>query len=235
MKKIIIVSLFFISNLTFSQILNQYKYAIVPEKYSFQKSKNEYNLNELTKSAMRKYGFEPYFETEILPKDISNDNKVYVDVLDNSTMIYTKLIVVLRDYTNNVLFRSAEGKSKEKEYSESYEECFRQAMKSFDILKHQYNPTQVIDVEVKTLENLNINSVLIPYIANKINNGFKLFDGNQILRFVIYETSNPNVFILNTAGCERQTGVLIHKKDDLYSLEYYVDGKLIKETINILF
>ncbi len=235
MKKIIILSLFFISNLIYSQILNQYKYALVPEKFDFLSEKNQYQLNDLTKAAMRKYGFEPYFETEILPKDISNENKVYVDVLENSTMIYTKLSVVLRDYTNNVLFRSAEGKSKEKDFSEAYEECFRQAMKSFDILKHQYNPTQINDIEVESIEYQNINSVLTPYKADKISNGFKLFDGNQILRFIIYETSNPNVFILNTTGCKRQTGVLIRKQDDTFSLEYYSDGKLVTEVLNILF
>lgn len=235
MKKIIFLLTLVISNLTFSQVLNQYKYAIVPEKYSFQKNKNDYNFNELTKAAMRKYGFEPYFETEILPKDISNDNKIYVDVLDNSSMIYTKLIVVLRDYTNNVLFRSAEGKSKEKDYSESYEECFRQAMKSFDVLKHQYIPNQVVDIEVKTSENQNVNFVLITYNAIKIPNGFKLFNGDQVVKFLIYETSNPNIFIVNSTDEKNQIGVLIHKKNDSYSFEYYLNGKLNKEIINMLF
>jgi hypothetical protein len=235
MKKIIFLLVFTISNLTLSQSLNRYKYAIVPEKYSFQKNKNDYNLNELTKAAMRKYGFEPYFETEILPKDISNENKVYVDVLEKSSMIYTKLIVVLRDYTNNVLFRSADGKSKEKEFSEAYEECFRQAMQSFDILKHQYLPNQIADIDVKTSENQNINSVLIPYSANKIANGFKLLNGDQGFKFVIYETSNPNIFIVNTPDEKNQIGVLIHKQNDSYSFEYYTNGKLNKEIINILF
>lgn len=235
MKKIIFLIALVFSSFAFSQTLNQYKYAIVPEKYSFQKNKNDYNLNELTKAAMRKYGFEPYFETEILPKDISNDNKVYVDVLENSSMIYTKLIVVLRDYTNNVLFRSTEGTSKEKEFSEAYEECFRQAMKSFDILKHQYNSNQVVDIEVKVSENQNINSVLIPYNANKIANGYNLFHRKQGLKFVIYETTNPNIFIVNTPDKKNQIGVLIHKQNDSYSFEYYTNGKLNKEIINILF
>ena len=235
MKKVILIFFVLISSFIFSQTLNQYKYAIVPEKYPFQKNKNDYNFNELTKAAMRKYGFEPYFETEILPKDISNDNKIYVDVLENSSMIYTKLIVVLRDYANNVLFRSAEGTSKEKEFAEAYEECFRQAMKSFDVLEHQYIRNQVADIDVKNIENENVISVLIPYSANKITSGFKLFNGDKGLEFVILETSNPNVYIVNSSEGKNQIGVLIHKQNDSYSLEYYTDGKLIKEIINILF
>lgn len=235
MKKIIFLLVFFISNLTFSQILNQYKYVIVPEKFSFQGKKNDYNLNELTKAAMRKYGFEPYFETEILPKDITNDNKVYVDILENNSMIFTKLIVVLRDYTNKILFKSAEGKSKEKEFSEAYEECFRQAVKSLDILKHQYSEINVPEIEPKSIVDKTAYEISIPYRANKTSNGFKLFDGNLILKYLLLETSNPNIFIVNSSDGKYLFGVLIHQQNDSYSLEYYVDRNLVKEAINILF
>ena len=234
MKKLLFLIVFIISNLGFSQILNQYKYAIIPEKYLFQKNKNDYNLSELTKAALRKYGFEPYYDSEILPKDISNDNKVYVDVLENSTMIYTKLIVVLRDYTNNVLFRSAEGKSKEKEFDEAYEECFRQAVKSLDIIKHQFIPTLSKVTNTITASNENVYALAILYHALKISNGFKLFE-NGIFKYAILETSNPNIFFVNTKDDNIPKGILIQKSDGLYSLEYYIDGTLIKLPVNILF
>lgn len=234
MKKLIFLIVCLITNFTFAQVLNQYKYAIVPEKYSFQKNKNDYNLNELTKAAMRKYGFNPYFEAEILPKDISNDNKLFVDVLENSSMIYTKLIIVLRDYTNNVLFRSAEGTSKEKEFSVAYEECFRQAMKSFDVLKHQYQDESIKEV-FKNVQNQT--STLIDFSCNakKISNGYMLFNEKGEALYTIYYSSNSNIFFIDTATVNIVKGILIYKKDSLYSYEYYQDNKLFIKNINILF
>ncbi len=232
MKKIIVLILFLISGLSFGQTLNNFKYALVPEKYDFLKEKNQYQLNDLTKAAMRKYGFESYFVTEVLPKDITNENKLYVDVLENSSMIYTKLIIVLRDYTNNVLFRSAEGKSKEKDFNDAYNEAFRQAMKSFEILNHQYSENKIPEIEKPII---NQNSILIPYSAQKTENGYRVYHRNEGLKFLIYETSNPNIFIATKTDSQNLTGVLIHKTNDLYSFEYYLNDKLFKESINIIF
>ncbi len=234
MKKIIVLILFLIGGLSFGQTLNNFKYALVPEKFDFLKEKNQYQLNDLTKAAMRKYGFESYFVTEILPKDINNENKLYVDVIENSSMIYTKLIIVLRDYTNNILFRSAEGKSKEKDFNDAYNEAFRQAIKSFEVIKHQYSEIKTIDFE-KPIINQNENSILIPYSSQKTENGYKLYHGNDGLKFLIYQTSNPNIFIATKTDSQNQTGVLIHKSDGLYSFEYYINNKLFKESINIIF
>ncbi len=230
MKKIIFLVVFLVSNLTFSQILNQYKYAIVPEKYSFQKSKNDYNLNELTKAAMRKYGFEPYFETEILPKDISNENKFYVDVLENSSIIYTKLTIVLRDYTNNVLFRSAEGKSKEKDFAEAYEECFRQAIKSFDQANFIQKMNSQFPVKADVVKMPDNKPKPSFYIAKIINNGYDLSVENQF-KFILKNSSKKEIFI---ATKNFVTG-LVMKIDDEWFFEYYINENLVLEKINIVF
>lgn len=235
MKKLTILIFFWIIGFSFGQNLNNYKYALVPEKFDFLKEKNQYQLNDLTKAAMRKYGFESYFVTEILPKDISNENKLYVDVLENSSMIYTKLTIVLRDYTNNVLFSSLEGKSKEKDFNEAYNEAFRKAIKSFETLKQEYSENKTHEIE-KSNSTENKIEIVFSLISKKTQNGYSLLeDKSNRIKFTILETSNPNIYIATKLDTQNQNGVLIHKSNDLYSFEYYNNDKLFKESINVIF
>jgi hypothetical protein len=117
MKKTLFLIFFLASSLGFAQSVNDYKYAIVPSKFEFLKDKDQYRLNTLTKMLMEKYGFVTYFDTDILPTEVaeSNCNNVYVDVQNTGNMFSTKLIVVLKDCKNAILFTSLEGKSREKE------------------------------------------------------------------------------------------------------------------------
>ena len=114
MKKVLFLILFLTTSLGFSQSLNDYKYAIVPSKFEFLKEKDQFRLNTLTKLLMEKYGFVTYFDSDVLPSEVAenNCNKVYVDVKSNGNLFVTKLTVVLKDCKNVVLFSSSEGKSR---------------------------------------------------------------------------------------------------------------------------
>ena len=120
MKNYLVVAMFLVSGMSISQKLNAFKYAIIPEKFSFLKEKNQFNLNELLKFGMIKYGFEPFYDTDILPNDLSNENKVLVDVLQNNSIFSTNVTIVLKDFKNNILHTSIEGKSREKNLDVSY-------------------------------------------------------------------------------------------------------------------
>ena len=151
MKKYLFLLFVLTSYSGFSQSINDYKYAIVPSKFSFLKEPNQYRLNMLTKLLMEKYGFVTYLDTDVLPTEVANQNcnKVYVDVLKGGNMFVTKLTVVLKDCKNNILYTSAEGKSREKEYNVAYNEAFREAFKSFDNLGYKYSeksPTTFINI-----------------------------------------------------------------------------------------
>ena len=61
MKKIAFLFLL-ITSLSFSQNLNDYKYALVPSKFSFLRETNQYNLNVMTKLFMEKYGFVTFMD-----------------------------------------------------------------------------------------------------------------------------------------------------------------------------
>ena len=60
---------------TFSQTkLNDYKYVIVPNSFDFLKSKDQYQLNSLTKFLLNKNGFTAIMEDEIFLQDLSQEH-----------------------------------------------------------------------------------------------------------------------------------------------------------------
>ncbi|RTY88491.1 hypothetical protein [Flavobacterium sp. GT3R68] len=247
MKKYLVVLLVLTSGLGFSQSINDYKYAIVPSKFAFLKEKDQYRMNTMTKMFMEKYGFVTYFGTDILPAEVAdqNCNKVYVDVESHGTMFMTKLNVVLKDCKNNVLFTSAEGKSKEKAYQIAYNQALREAFSSFDALGYKYNGsvTSVETVVVKTTnDGATIKKEVVPVNANTSNggaalfaqpieNGFQLIDSAPKVVLKIYNTSVKEIYI---AEGNQGKGILYFKNAD-WIFEYYVGGKLMSETFKVKF
>ncbi len=221
MKKYIIIAILVISGISFAQKLNAYKYAIVPEKLTFLKQKNQYNLNELLKFGMQKYGFETFYESDILPDDISNDNKVYVDVLENNSIFSTKVTIVLKDFKNNILFTSNEGKSLDKSLEIAYNFALRDAINSLSSLKHVYTN----NIQVSNLFESNV-----VYQAKSITNGYELFLDNNLI-YKILKTSNKDFYKANKG--ELQGTMFL--KDNQYYFEYYSNDVLITEKLLIKF
>lgn len=248
MKKYLIV-LLLVSSFGFGQNLNEYKYALVPAKFSFLKEVNMYNLNVLTKLYMQRYGFETYFDNETFPADFAsnNCNKVFIDVINNSNVFTTKLSVVIKDCKNTILFTSGEGKSNEKEYNVAYNLALREAFDNFTVLKnHKYvntekkvEDTKVAVVETKSespkaQETKNSIQYSEPLFAKPFGeNGFQLLTNNtNVPQYVmtIYKTSSSDCYI---ASKEDNSGVLIKKMSNWF-FEYYKDGKLISQPILIV-
>ena len=239
MKKILIL-LLLISTVGFAQNLNEYKYAMVPVKFSFFKEPNLYGLNLLTKLYMEKYGFETYYDTDIFPADFANNNfnKIFINVIENNSLFTTKLSIVIKDYKNNILFISQEGKSNEKEYKVAYNLALREAFDNFSILKsHKYQ--QNTRIEENSIENSKLDvGETTSEISNsnlsvvKTENGFDLYNVDKKIVLTAKNTSVKNIFIA-IAGNER--GILQKGKDDVWYFEYYREGskKLISE--NLLF
>ncbi|MET0760215.1 MAG: hypothetical protein ABWZ56_07330 [Flavobacterium sp.] len=256
MKKYIVLLLLLASSIGFSQSINDYKYAIVPEKFSFLKEKDQYRMNTLTKMFMEKYGFETYFDTDILPDEVSsqNCNKVFVDVLSNGNMFMTKLTVVMKDCKNNVLFTSSEGISREKEFKISYNQALREAFNSFGALGYKYNGTvtdiqtvivkttndgsaikqEIIPAKNQKTEEINSNSNFsnsAAVFAQPIENGFQLVDSAPKVILKIFNTSVKDVFI-----AENNQGIgILYLKNENWIFEYYAAGKLIIEAFKIKF
>lgn len=243
MKKFLIVFLLLAFSFSFAQSINDYKYAVVPSKFSFLKENDQYRLNTLTKMFLEKHGFTAYLDSDVMPEELinMNCNKVYVDVISVGGFINTKLQVVIKDCKKNVLFTSLEGKSKEKEYQIAYNQALRAAFQSFDALNYKYSPKEEILLAPKQSQVIENNSMKVaPYqapnkdhqlIAKPIVNGFELLDSDAKVVMKIYKTSNPVFF---TAIKKAVQGILI-SKDGQWHFEYYENDNLISEVFEVKF
>ena len=246
MKKVLFLLLFLAASLSFSQSLNDYKYAIVPSKFEFIKEKDQYRLNTLTKLLMEKYGFITYFDTDILPNEVveNNCNKVYVDVKSNGNLFVTKLTVVLKDCKNAVVFTSIEGRSREKELQVAYNQALREAFSSFEKLDYKYsgksnvNSNVNVNSSVNSINNNNSN-VKVPILNQNLfakplgANLFQLLTnetGIPNLVLTIAKTNNPSIFIVEEA---MRQGV-VYKNNNEWIFDYYENEKLISEKLNIV-
>ena len=255
MKKCILFALLFFFSFSFAQTLNEYKYALVPSKFTFLKEKDDYRLNTLTKLLMEKYGFTSYLDSDVLPDEVlsTNCNKVYVDVINSSNFLTTKLKVVLKDCKGSILFTSPEGISREKEYKVAYSLALRMAFDNFNVLKtHNFQPSQKSlemigeksSSELSKTENSKIDETKLgislsePLFAKPLShpltgNGFQLLTNNtNIPQYVmtIYKTSSPDCFIV----AKENIGGVLFRKAGTWFFEYYKDNKLVSEQISIV-
>lgn len=234
MKKVLFLLLILSTSLSFSQSLNDYKYAIVPSKFEFIKEKDQYRLNTLTKLLMEKYGFIAYFDNDILPKEVAenNCNKVYVDVNSNGNLFVTKLTVVLKDCKNTVVYTSVEGRSREKELQVAYTQALREAFSSFDKLEYKYSGDSNVNANANSkvkVQNINQNLFAKPLGSNLIQ---LLTNDTDIPNLVltIAKTNNPLIYIVEEA---MRTGVL-YKNNNEWIFDYYENEKLFSEKLNIV-
>jgi hypothetical protein len=241
MKKYLVLFLM-ISFVGVAQNLNEYKYAILPSKFSFLKEENAHNLNVLTKMYLQKYGFETYFNNEEAPDEFiqSNCNKIFVDVAESSNIFITKLKVTIKDCKGAILATSDIGTSKEKEYRVAYNESLRMAFDNFTELKsHQYQPNfkkvelsnEIVSEAVKGSSQETTSEVLNRKLSVvTTENGFDLYSVESKLVLSAKVTSLKNVYIA-VAGVEK--GVLLKGYDGLWYFEYYREGskKLISENL----
>lgn len=141
MKRYVLILFLLLSFSAYSQnTIDNYKYAVVPKRFSFLKQDDQYSLNSLTKGLLEDKGFTVYFDNE-LPSEVAN-NKCQVlnaDVLENSGMFTTNLTLLLKDCQGNILFKSKEGKSREKEYGLAYRVALRDAFTSLNKISHTGN------------------------------------------------------------------------------------------------
>ncbi|HEY5687817.1 MAG TPA: hypothetical protein VIS27_05865, partial [Yeosuana sp.] len=89
----VLMALAFISS-AFSQTnLNNYKYVIVPNKYEFLKTINQYKLNDLTKFLFEKYGFSTLMEGDNYPDDLIADTCLALksNLIEDSKLFKTQL------------------------------------------------------------------------------------------------------------------------------------------------
>jgi len=144
-KRSLLLVLVIIANTVVAQrSLNNYKYVIVPKKYDFLKSEDQYQVNSLTKFLFKKEGFESLFDNESKPQELAINPclGLIAGVKNNSNMFTNKLVIELVNCKNEIIVTSEEGKSKQKDYKKGYQEALRNAFKSISSLNYKYNPVK---------------------------------------------------------------------------------------------
>jgi len=257
MKKALVLLAILFSGFCFAQsdIINNYKYVIIPEKFSFLKEPNKYNLNTLTKMVFEKYGFTVFYTNEQLPPDLAFNKcgALYGDLVDDSGFLSTSITILLKDCSGKVVYTSLKGRSKEKEFKKAYYESLREAAASMAALNYKYNGTPIVPAGQPTSETASVPTTPItpqttatatpatsitPTIVNEsqlfaqpIANGYQLVDTTPKVVARLYKTSQADYY---SAQGEGKTGV-IFKKGNEWFFEYYVNDKLVTEKLNIKF
>jgi hypothetical protein len=244
MKRFLLLIILFALNLTVAQSVNDYKYVIIPAKFDAFNDPNKYNLNVNTKLLLQKYGFEVFMIEDELPAEIANNRckALFANVIEDKSFMVTKLKIVLKDCKEKVVYETALGKSREKEYKVAYNLAFRDAAKSFETLNYKYNGGNEIAVtteekqepkeesKIYSLET-NPENPEIFFFAQPITNGFQIVNSEPRVIMRVFNTSQKGVFIA-VRGDEK--GIVITKNGKWF-FENYVDGKLVSESINIRF
>ena len=253
MKKYLLSFLLLTGVAVFSQNVNDYKYIIVPEKFAFLKQNNQYNLNGLTKMIFEKQGYEVYYEHDVFPQELAENRckALFADMVEANTAFWTKITIELKDCKNQTVFTSDQGTSREKNIPVAYVQAFRVVGKSIEKLKS--NPKEVVKepvkeliaepsvaeikkedkTEIKTEVVVNSNHPVISsqLFAQPIPNGFQLVDSTPKVVLKLLKTSANNFYI---GQKDIAQGVVFNKNNQWY-FEYYQNGKLVSEKLEIKF
>ena len=229
-----------------------YKYIIVPERFSFLKQNDQFQTSSLTKFLLKKNGFTVILDSEEYPKELKNDpcNALTAEIIDKSSFFTTTVFIELKNCAKKIMYTSAEGNSKLKDYKQAFQESIRNAHESMSDIKFIAPADPVIMEVIKEPVGINsktINSIeVIPTMAQKgvknedlkeINtlyaqpneNGFQLIDLKPEVVFLILKTNLKDVFIIKD-----KNGIL-YKNNTTWFASFYESGELIEKRFEIKF
>jgi hypothetical protein len=254
MKKILVLAAIFFTGICFAQteIINKYKYVILPEKFEFLNQANKYNLNTLAKGVFVKQGFTVFMSNEKLPDVVALDKckALYGDVKSSSGMLATVLNFEIKDCNGKILYTSEKGRSKVKEFQKAYYEAMREAAASFASLDYKYDESASVTGQGSLVSKVTVRQepqtqpaqataqvTAIPInnqaslFAQPITNGYQLVDTTPKVVVKMYKTSQADYY---TAQGDGKNGVIFKRGNDWF-FEYYLNDKLVSEKLTIKF
>lgn len=161
MKNKVLLLFLLVVSYGFSQSVNDYKAVIIPMKYDFLKTENQYRLQTITKMNLQKAGFQAFYATETIPAEITDRcSLLYIDVKKENAFLVTKLFIILKDCYGTEVYKSSIGKSREKEYEVSYTEALNLAFESFYSLNYKYNDNTNFSAKA------GVNVLSVPVVAS---------------------------------------------------------------------
>lgn len=223
--------------------INNYKYVLVPKRFDFLKSEDQYGLNTFTRALLEGVGFTAFMTDEILPAELAANkcNALRVELEEKNSMFSTNLTLVLKDCLGNIIYRSKEGKSREKDWAASYSEALKNAFTSLNAAQYKYDSSQTTQVTpgivnaapvtvaaatpATATENRNV------LYAQANTNGYQLIDTEPKKVMTLLKTSQQDNFIADDGVSK---GVVFRKNGEWF-FEYYKDDKLVSQKLNIKF
>ena len=152
-KQISFFILLFIGTSLFSQQskLDKYQYIIVPDKFDFVRSTDQYKTSSLTKFLLSKKGFKVFLSSEKLPQELQNNRctALMVNIKDESSMFTTKSTIEMIDCYGEIIYISKVGQSKDKEYKKAFQEAIRNAYDSMTDFEYSFTSSLVVNKEEK--------------------------------------------------------------------------------------
>ncbi|AXY72821.1 hypothetical protein D3H65_02045 [Paraflavitalea soli] len=228
--------------------INNYKYVLVPAKYNFAKTDNQYGLNTLTQSLLNAKGFTAFVGNEQLPPEVAGNkcNALTAEAVEKNGLLVTKITLLLKDCQGNIVFKSKEGKSREKDFQAAYDEALRDAFTSFNSLAYKYDGTTFTQSQATSSVPAATTTAPAPapppvlpavtentgvLYAQATPNGYQLIDTSPKKVMTLLKTSLQDYFIAEGGA---SNGV-VFKKDGEWLFEYYKDNKLISLKLQIKF
>ena len=231
--------------------INNYKYVIVPERFNFSKEDNQYGLNTTTKLLLEQKGFAAFVGNADLPPALAANkcNALMADVIQKKGLFVTNLTLLLKDCQGNIIFKSKEGKSREKEFPVAFDFALKDAFSSLNDVPYKY------DSAIATQQQQPVTTPAIPppapapassaptpasspftditgtLYAQAIPNGYQLIDTTPKKVLTLLKTSLQDNFIAE-AGT---SGGIVFKKNGEWFFEYYKDNKLVSQKLDIKF
>ncbi|HEY0608835.1 MAG TPA: hypothetical protein VGD35_04245 [Chitinophaga sp.] len=232
--------------------INNYKYVLVPEKFDFLKEDNQYGLNITTKLLLQQKGLTAFMDEETLPAELlaNKCNALRAEVVQKKGLFVTNLTLLLKDCQGNVIFKSKEGKSREKEFMTAYNMALRDAFTSLNDVEYKYDgtvftqaqQTAVAPVPAQAPSTAPPSPAPAPaaaavaesagtLYAQATPNGYQLIDTTPKKVLTLLKTSMQDYFIAEDGA---SNGVVFKKNGEWY-FECYKDGKLVSQKLQIKF
>ncbi|MGB5188458.1 hypothetical protein [Robiginitalea sp.] len=132
-------------NLSLQAQLESYKYILIPKKFDGFKYENQFRTSTQIKYLFTQNGYTAIYEDKI-PPDLAEDpcKAVRVVLIDDSSLLATKVKIGLRDCNGVVVYETSEGRSKSKEYEFAYREAIDGAFKDLEELPYSYIPPEAV-------------------------------------------------------------------------------------------
>ena len=228
--------------------LNNYQYVLVPAKFNFSKADNQYGLNALTKLLLEEKGLMAFVGNEKLPPELAANrcNALNAEVVEKNGLLVTKLTLLLKDCQGNIIFKSKEGKSRDKEFQTAYDEALRDAFSSLKDVPYKYEAPTVTQPQQAITSPAVSSAAAAPapapaspaitettgvLYAQATSNGYQLIDTTPKKVLTLLKTSMQDYFITE----DGVSNGMVFKKNGEWFFEYYKDNKLISQKLPIKF